>query len=261
VNILEKKIREFVLNLGVDDVGFASPTDYSNLNSYEITKFLSDAKSIIVLAYKVLSSCESPSWISALNGYIDLGEFARFTSYRTARFLENNYGARVATMPSSYPFEINKSRRAIDNFSQRHAAVSAGLGTIGRHNLVINPKFGTRVMFASIITSLDLEPSPKIYKDLCNHCNLCVENCPGGALDNEGNHDLMKCMKNSLPYGLVTDITFWLKFSKSSPEEQKEMLMSETYGNLKQSAHLGNQYMCFNCMKLCPVGVKESIKN
>ena len=251
---MEKRIKEYVLDLGVDDVGFAGVADYKSPKSYEITKFLPDAKSILVLAFKVLSSCESPSLSVALNGYLDLGAFARTSSYRIARFLENNFGAKVANIPLSTPFEFHKDRRAIADFSQRHAAVAAGLGTFGRHNLVIHPRFGTRVNFVSIVTNLELEPTEKDGQDLCIHCNLCVENCPGRALDDEGRTDLMKCMKNSLPYGLGADIAFWTQFTSSSPEEQKEMLLSERYARLRQAAHLGNQYQCFNCMKVCPVG-------
>ncbi|VBB09007.1 alpha-helical ferredoxin [Lucifera butyrica] len=255
---MQQEIREFILNLGVDDVGFSSALDYNSPKSYAITSFLPDAKSIIVLAFRVLSSCESPSWSVALNGYLDLGAFARSAAYRVARFLENKYNARVANMPLSYPFEFHKDRRAIADFSQRHAAVAAGLGAFGRHNLVIHPRFGTRVNFASIITSLDLEPSPKNSEDFCLHCNLCVENCPGRALDEEGKTDIMKCMKNSQPYGLGADIAFWSQLSHSSPQEQQAMFQSEHYARLRQASYLGNQYMCFNCLKSCPVGVAAS---
>lgn len=251
---MEKEIREFILSLGVDDVGFASAADYNSPKSYEVTKFLPDAKSIIVLAFKDLSSCESPSLSIALNGYIDLRTFARESSYRVSRFLESKYRAEVANIPLSHPFEHHQDRRAIADFSQRHAAVAAGLGSFGRHNLVIHPQFGTRVNFISIVTNLDLQPAPRSTEDFCIQCNLCVENCPGRALNEEGKTDVMKCMKHSLPYGLGADIAFWLQLLKGSPEEQRGMLLSEQYGRLQQSSYLGNQYQCFNCMKLCPVG-------
>ncbi|WP_371367514.1 Epoxyqueuosine reductase [Sporomusa rhizae] len=255
---MENAIREFVLNLGVDDVGFASADTYNSPKSYEITNFLPDAKSIIVLAYKVLSSCESPSLSVALNGYLDLGAFARSSSFRVARYLESKYGAKVANIPLSTPFEIHNDRRAVADFSQRHAAVAAGLGTFGRNNLVIHPQFGTRVNFVSIVTNLELEPSPRVNEDVCIHCNLCVENCPGRALDEAGKTDVMSCMKNSLPYGIGNDIAFWSQLlNSSSAEERKKLLTSERYAYLRQAAYLGNQYMCFNCMKSCPVGVSS----
>lgn len=252
---MEKAIREFILSLGVDDVGFARTADYHNPKSCEITELLPEAKSIIVFAYKVLSSCESPSWSVALNGYVDLGAFAKSAAYRAARYLESNYNAKVANVPLSSPFDIRHDRRGIAEFSHRHAAVAAGLGSFGRHNLVIHPRFGTRVNFTSIITNLELKPSPKCNEDFCLHCNLCVENCPGRALDTEGRTDLMRCIPNSLPYGLGGDITFWNQVVTSSPEKQKELFLSEQYARLRQAAHIGNQYMCFNCMKSCPVGV------
>ncbi|MDF2568836.1 MAG: queG 3 [Sporomusa sp.] len=251
---MEKHIRDYILDLGVDDVGFASVHDYKSPKSYEITKFLPDAKSIIVLAYRVLSSCESPSTSAAQNGYLDLGSFARTSSYQIARLLERKYNAKVATLPISYPFEIHNDRKAIADFSQRHAAVAAGLGAFGRHNLVIHPQFGTRVIYTSIITNLSLQASPKC-EDFCINCNLCVENCPARALDEEGKTDVMKCLGHSQPYGLVADITFQLQRLGSSPEEQKKMLMDEQYARLKQAAYLGNQYMCYNCLKICPVGL------
>jgi epoxyqueuosine reductase QueG len=252
---MQKEIREFIINQGVDDVGFAQAADYKSPKSYEIERFMPDAKSIIVLAFRVLSSCESPSWSAALNGYLDLGAFARSTTYRVARFLENKYSAKVANMPLAYPFEFSNDRRGIADFSQRHAAVAAGLGVFGRHNLVIHPRFGTRVNFASIITNLEIEPSAPVVEDLCSHCNLCVQNCPGEALNDEGKTDIIKCMKNSQPYGLGADIAFRIKLAGSTPSEQMEMFKSEQYARLHQAAHIGNQYMCFNCLKICPVGM------
>lgn len=251
---MEEQIRQYVLDLGVDDVGFACAQDYNSPKSYPITKFLPDAKSIIVLAYKILSSCESSSPITAMNGYMDLGAFARSSSYQVSRFLERNYKAKVATIAVSTPFEIHDDRKAIADFSHRHAAVVAGLGAFGRHNLVIHPKFGTRVQFTSIITNLALKPSPKAAES-CTRCNLCVKNCPARALDESGKTDVMKCIANSQPYGLIADIPFQLQLLGSSPAEQQKMLTSAHYGRLRQASHVGNQYMCFNCMKSCPIGL------
>lgn len=251
---MESEIREFILNAGADDVGFARAVDYDSPRSFEITKFVPDAESIIVMAFKVLNSCQSPSLSVALNGYLDLVEFARSISYSVARFLESKLGAAVAAIPLSYPYEIHNDRKALADFSHRHAAVAAGLGSFGRHNLVVHPRFGTRVCFLSIVTNLALQPTPRLSEDLCIHCDLCVKNCPGGALDDAGRTDLMKCMKHSLPYGIGADIGFWAKLLGSSPEGQREMLTDEQYARLRQSLVLGNQYQCFNCMKSCPVG-------
>lgn len=252
----EKEIRDFVLSLGVDDVGFADIHDYKSPKTDDVTTFLDGGKTIIVLASKVLSSCESSHWSTALYGYNILKEFLESSSYRVARFLETQYDAKVAVIPHAFPFEFHIEKGPVAEFSHQYAAVAAGLGTFGRNNLVLHPKFGTRVNFISIITDLVLQPSPKPAKDVCLHCDLCVRNCPAHALDEEGHTDYEKCSANSLPYSHKNVISFWLEVLQSPPARQKELFISERYFRLDQAKLMGNQYMCFNCMKSCPVGKK-----
>ena len=66
-------------------------------------------------------------------------------------------------------------------FSQRHAAVRAGLGEFGLNNVVVTPQYGPRIRFNSVITEAELEPSPLIQKKVCEgeSCSICVQNCPG----------------------------------------------------------------------------------
>ena len=253
----EEEIKNFIISLGVDDVGFADICEYNSPLSDDAATFLEGGRSIIVLASKVLSSCESSHWSVGVNGYQVLEEFLGAATYRTARFLETKYDARVAVLPHSFPFEMRIAKPAVAEFSQRHAAVAAGLGSLGRNNLVIHPKFGARVNFSSIITDLELQPSPKPQNDVCLHCGICVKNCPVHALDEEGRTDVRKCMSNCLPNGDVGSIRFWLEVLQSPPEKQKELLLSERYLRLRQARHLGNQYMCFNCIKSCPIGLKK----
>ncbi|MGI6036989.1 MAG: hypothetical protein ACOYD6_02050 [Limnochordia bacterium] len=64
-------------------------------------------------------------------------------------------------------------------FSHRHAAVAAGLGEFGLNNLVLTPGYGPRVRFNSIITDLELEPTPLLDRPLClrESCRRCLEGC------------------------------------------------------------------------------------
>lgn len=253
---MKEKIKKFILDLGVDDVGFARVSDYDSPKSYPIESFLPGAKTIISLVYQELDTCESPSVTIAMNGRLDMNYFQRSCSYQINRFLNREFQAKSVDMPYSSPMEQHKDRLAVADFSQRHAAVAAGMGTFGRHNLVVHPRFGTRIGLTAIITDLEMEPNEKIKEDLCLHCDLCVKNCPGGALDEAGKTDIAKCIKHSQPYGLRTDIGFWQKFADSSTEEQKLMFVDETYWRIKQAHSIGMQYYCFNCLKSCPVGVR-----
>jgi epoxyqueuosine reductase len=66
-------------------------------------------------------------------------------------------------------------------FSQRHAAVRAGLGEFGLNNLVVTPEYGPRMRFTSVITEAELTPSPLLEEKVClgENCSICLENCPG----------------------------------------------------------------------------------
>ena len=66
--------------------------------------------------------------------------------------------------------------------SQKHAAQAAGLGTIGRHSLLITPEFGSMLWLGCVLTELKLDPDPQ-KNPICTNCNLCVEICPVHALD------------------------------------------------------------------------------
>ncbi|HSW36468.1 MAG TPA: ammonia-forming cytochrome c nitrite reductase subunit c552 [Candidatus Limnocylindrales bacterium] len=163
----------------------------------------------------------------------------------------NEFTQHWLTIPLSYPLEMSdKTKGAIGDVSLRHAAVAAGLGQLGRNNLVIHPRLGSRVVFTGLITDLEFTSDPKA-EGICTNCNLCVENCPGQALEDEGKTHLMRCIKNSQPYGISAVIRFWTQLLDSPPEEQKKMLANEHFWKLFQASFIGFQYFCFNCLKSC----------
>lgn len=209
---------------------------------------------MIVMAFQELAACESPSPQMAMNARLDLMEFSRSSCYRLARFVEGKLGSPAMTVPVSYPMDFcTPEKIGVAEVSLRHAAVAAGLGTFGRHNLVVHPRFGTRVIFAAVLTKLDLAPDVPVKENPCTDCGLCVNSCPAGALDEAGKTDMMKCLQKSQPYGMRASIAFWTRFSAATREEQQAMVQSPEYLSLYQSAFIGYQYFCFRCFAACPV--------
>lgn len=252
---MKEAIREFVLEMGADDVGFGSASAYRSAASPPLETVFPRARSFIVIAYRELSSCESPSPQIAMNGRLDLMEFSRSCNYKVARRLERKHGARAMSIPASYPMEMSRrTKGTVGEFSLRHAAVASGLGAFGRHNLVVHPRFGSRVVFTAVLTDLDLPSDAPIEGTPCTDCGRCVQSCPGAALDEAGKTDVLKCLKNSQPYGLGTVIRFWSTYAGASPEERKAMLKDESFWAMYQANFIGFQYFCFNCLSSCPVG-------
>ena len=252
---LKERIKSYVLGLDVDDVGFGAVSDYKSPQSPKIETIFPGTKTLIVMVFKELSNCESDNKRIAMGGRIDLMEFMRSCGYKLARFLERDLGAKAMSTPLSYPMNMVPEAKfgLIADFSQRHAAIAAGLGNWGRHNLVIHPRLGSRVLFTTVLCDLELSPDSPCEKELCIQCNICVENCPGKALDEEGKTNEVKCMKHSQPFGLMKNVGFWRKFADCEPEERKKMVSSPEYMALYQSAFIGFQYHCFNCYMLCPI--------
>lgn len=251
------RIRDFVLGLGVDDVGVATVSDYHSPRSPALESIMPGVRSLVVLAFRELSNCRSGNMQIAMGGRLDTMEFMRTCNFRTARFIEKDLGAAAMTVPPSYPLEMSRTTGGtIGDVSLRHAAVAAGLGNFGRHNLVIHPEMGTTVLFTAILTDLELESDPPVAERLCDDCNICVESCPAGALDSEGRTDDMKCLRQSQPYGLNRLIRFWLRYTGSEPEERQRMLKDEEFWRLYQAGFIGFQYFCFNCYTSCPAGGK-----
>jgi epoxyqueuosine reductase len=252
---MKAKIRKFVLDQGIDDVGFAAVSDYNSPQSSRIETLFPEAKSIVVACVKEMSHVESPNPQIAMNGRLDVQEYARSTNYKIARFLEKECGARAMSVPLSYPLELSpQNPRSVADVSLRHAAVAAGLGVFGRHNLVIHPHLGPRVLFMAVLTDLVLSSDPPVTEELCTRCNLCVESCPASALDVEGQTDFGKCLMVSQPYGLAKIIGFWMQWAGKSPDEQKKMLFTKDFFMTYQASFIGFQYFCFKCYSSCPVG-------
>lgn len=252
---VKNKIREFVLSQGIDDVGFASVSDYNSPLSPGIETIFPDAKSIVVACVKEMSHVESPNPQIAMNGRLDAQEYVRATNYKIARFLEKECGARAMSVPFSYPLDLSpQNTRSVADVSLRHAAVAAGLGAFGRHNLVIHPRLGPRVLFMAVLTNLALPSDPPVTEEICTRCNICVESCPASALDVEGRTDFEKCYMVLQPYGLGKIIGFWLEWAGKSPDERKKMFFTKDFFMTYQASFIGIHYFCFKCYSSCPAG-------
>ncbi|MBN1161013.1 MAG: hypothetical protein JXA17_03585 [Dehalococcoidales bacterium] len=96
--------------------------------------------------------------------------------------------APVCTRPMSMP--IIRDGLPFTDWSEKHAAYTAGLGTFGLNTSLITPK-GISTHLGSIITDLTIKATTRIYGDLhdyCLHftdgsCGKCAAHCPSGAVN------------------------------------------------------------------------------
>jgi Pyruvate/2-oxoacid:ferredoxin oxidoreductase delta subunit len=68
------------------------------------------------------------------------------------------------------------------------AAISAGLGELGKHGSLINPTLGSNLRLACVLTDLPLVPDAPIdfgADDFCTKCQSCTIACPPQAIEPE----------------------------------------------------------------------------
>lgn len=67
------------------------------------------------------------------------------------------------------------------HLSHKHVGVAAGLGWLGRNNLLVNPELGSRFRLVTVLTDMPLDPDAPLARD-CGACRACLANCPAGAI-------------------------------------------------------------------------------
>ncbi len=87
-------------------------------------------------------------------------------------------GGEALPIPASQIVDWDNQR---GHLSHKRIAVAAGLGWLGRNNLLVTPRHGAQVRLATVLTDLILEPTRSIDRE-CGSCRACVDACPAHAI-------------------------------------------------------------------------------
>ncbi|MFQ5758680.1 MAG: 4Fe-4S dicluster domain-containing protein [Candidatus Bathyarchaeia archaeon] len=178
---LTEEVKDFARSVGGDLVGIASVERLADAPiEHRPQNYLPSAKAVVSIAvrlnYAPIENLPKSRREYTLNYHIvnrRLGDVA----YEVSRFLEDhNYEAMSFVVGSD-------QKTLFGDISHKHVAYAAGLGEFGLNNLLLTPKYGPRVRFASILTNTSLKPDPLFNGSLCDECGECVKICPCGALE------------------------------------------------------------------------------
>lgn len=98
-------------------------------------------------------------------------------------------------------------QRQLGHISHKHVGVAAGVGWIGRNNLLVHPRFGGRVRYNTVLTDVSLAPDGPLAFG-CGDCFACVASCPASAIrqepaafDHRGCYEMLQVFKNKRNLG------------------------------------------------------------
>jgi epoxyqueuosine reductase QueG len=264
VNIFKRplssqEIKQKAKELGADLVGIA---DGSKMNTQAITEH--DGSRVIVLAVRLQAGTSRiRAWNDRNKFYNDelTLTFLEEASLELVYWLEDaGYPAIIVppTHVDPWRYDGDPKKHQGTLISLPHAAVEAGLGTLGLNQQLLTREFGPRVLLTAVLCSIDVECDRPMTEALClgPECGRCLKTCPADAV-REWDRDWEACDRYRSPHGFA-QLSEYLGRVIDEPDtaRKKEMLRSEASFNLWQSILRGAGVVtgCRRCADVCPVG-------
>ena len=153
-------------------------------------------------------------------------------AFKASNFIQSK-GYRALPIPAS---QIVDWEKQTSHLSHKKIGELAGIGFIGRNNLLVNPEIGARFRLVTILTNMPLEgqrhtqaPETGGWRQGCGECRACISVCPAGAIkEKKEDFDHIKCF-----------------------EKLKEF----------RDKRLVDQFICGVCVKACKGNIQKTLQS
>jgi len=187
-------LKKFCLDEGIDLFGVADISQAKDEFKISPQALQNLDKAICLgvrLSKAVLSEIDIVPTKLYFHHYKIVNSFLDHIALRLCNLIQNK-GFLALAIPATQIIDWEKN---IGHLSHRKLGVLAGLGWIGRNNLLVNEKFGSQFRLVSILTNLPLKID-KPLKKTCNKCTFCVRICPAKAIkESPADFDYLKCFE------------------------------------------------------------------
>ena len=211
-------LKAWIDNQGVSLVGVADIKphrgEFLQLSERVITSLDSGISSVVTLSDPILDEIQDRPTQLYFHHYRQANFFLDRVAFNLAQFI-HQLGYRALPIPASQIIDWENKK---GHLSHKKIALEAGLGWMGRNNLLVNPTYGARIRLVTILTDLPL-PYSHHLKENCNGCKKCLTVCPAGAI-------------------------------KERPEDFDHLACFEQLRLFRKRDHIG-QYICGVCVKAC----------
>lgn len=223
---LAESLRAFVLATGVDLFGVADITSVRDEFLIErdtrdrFDRALSLGKRLLSSVLDDIQDCPTALY---MHHYRQVNFLLDRAALLTAGFIqERGYGALPIAASQIIDWDNQKA-----HVSHKRTGELAGLGWLGRSNLLVHPEFGSQFRLVTILTDMPIEAASPLEMD-CGACRRCATLCPAHAIkDTRDEFDHRACF-----------------------EKLKEFRRRGLVG----------QFICGVCVKACPGGQKLTLR-
>jgi len=223
-----RELKDWVFAQGVSLMGVADirpcRQDFLNLSQPLIDSCDSGVSLAIRLSDAVLEEIEDRPTQLYFHHYRQANNFLDRLAFGLVQFIQRK-GYNALPIPASQIIDWEHQK---GHLSHKKVACEAGLGWIGRNNLLVNPVHGARIRLVTVLTDLPL-PHDRPVEDGCEECSECIKVCPAGAI-------------------------------RERQEDFGHLACFEQLRLFRQRDNIG-QYICGICVKACRGNEKRGIRS
>ena len=210
-------LKRFCCDLGIDLFGVADIIKIKEnieLSEKILEKFNKAISLGVGLSKSILEEIENAPTRLYFHHYRTVNNFLDQIALRVSNYIQKK-GYLALPIPASQIIDWQNQKA---HLSHKKIGYLAGLGWMGRNNLLVNKELGSQFRLVSILTDMPLRVDKPIKQD-CGECKLCIKVCPVSAIkESHLDFDHIKCF-----------------------EKLKEF----------QRQRLVDQYICGICVKVC----------
>ncbi len=211
-------ILSHLAELDVDVMGVGSlsayPREFIGLGSDVPSRYPYAISFGLLLSKGVLSTVLDGPNPLYLHHYRQLNYRLDIIAYQLSREIQKR-GYKSIPFAASQVVDWKNQKAHI---SHKHIGMIAGIGWIGRNNLLVHPAFGSHVRYNTVLTDMPLEMTEPLNRG-CGECRACITSCPGAAI-------------------------------KPEPSEFDHIGCYETITQFKNKRNLGH-HICGICVEVC----------
>jgi len=216
-------LKKFCQDLGIDLFGVADIAKIKKdfMLSQGLLKKFDQAISLGVrLSKSVLEEIENAPTRLYFHHYRTVNAFLDQIALKVSNYIQKE-GYFSLPIPASQIVDWQNQKA---HLSHKQIGYLAGLGWMGRNNLLVNKELGSQFRLVSILTDMPLKVDRSTKED-CGKCMVCVRICPVQAIkESPLDFDHLKCF-----------------------EKLKDF----------QKQRLVDQYICGICVKVCERGINH----